>query len=292
MKDYMVRSLSGDGSLRVIVAITTNLVEEARSRQQTDPLATIALGRLTTAAALCGSLLKDDQRLAMIVEANGPLKKIFSETDALGHVRASIKEPLTGMVPDSPQYTIADAVGRAGFLHVVKDLGLKEPYRGMVQLQTSEIGEDLAYYFTVSEQTPSSVGLSVALDDQGRIATAGGFLIQALPDHDEELVAGFEANLRKLSPLTSLLSRGTTPEGILESLYSDMGYSLQGRTDLVFLCNCGRKQSLNILAALGREELRNLAEEQNGARVTCEFCKKEYSFGKVELTRLMEKLEK
>ncbi|MBN2426985.1 MAG: Hsp33 family molecular chaperone HslO [Deltaproteobacteria bacterium] len=292
MRDHLVRVLSKDGSLRASFAVTTHLVEETRLRQKTDPLATIALGRLVTAAALCGSLLKDDQRLAMIVEGSGPLKKLLAETDAHGKVRASVKVPLTGFAPDWNKYAVADAVGRAGFLHVVKDLGLKEPYRGMVQLQTSEIGEDLAYYFAVSEQTPSSVGLGVALGEQGEVASAGGFLIQALPESDETILEKLENNLMALPSLTSLLAKGAaSPESILKTIFGEIPFTVQGSTDVVFRCTCGRRQTLNILASLGQEELRKLVEEQNGAKVTCEFCKKDYSFGKVELLKLVEKLD-
>jgi molecular chaperone Hsp33 len=289
MKDRLHRVLSKDGSLRASLALTTILVEETRRRQQTDPLATIALGRLVSAAALCGSLLKDDQRLAVIVEGNGPLKKLLAETDARGHVRASVKVPVTGFAPDWEQHTVADAVGRAGFLQVVKDLGLKEPYRGMVQLRTSEIGEDLAYYFTVSEQTPSSVGLGVALGGRGDVTGAGGFLIQALPGSDDSVLENLESNLKSLPPLSSLLAKGAVPESILEAIFGNIPFTLQGAIELNFRCTCSRSRSRHLLAALGKDELQKLVAEQNGARVTCEFCKKDYSFTKAELFHLMEK---
>ena len=290
MKDHLIRVLSADGSVRASIALTTLLVEETRARQRTDPLATIALGRLVTAAALCGSLLKGEQRLALVVEGNGPLKKLISETDASGHVRGSIKVPLTGYAEDWKKYTVADAVGRAGFLHVVKDLGLKEPYRGMVQLQSSEIGEDMAYYFTASEQTPSSVGLGVALGDGGKVKAAGGFLIQALPESDDAVLEKLEKRLKTLPPISSLFSKSAVPEGILETIFEDIPFTLQSSIDLVFRCTCGRRQTRGILASLGKEELQRLVEEQNGAKVTCEFCKKEYSFGKTELLNLAAKL--
>jgi len=290
MKDHLTRVLSRDKSLRASIALTTILVEETRHRQQTDPLATLALGRLVTAAALCGSLLKGEQRLALIVEGNGPLKKLLAETDAFGHVRGSVKVPLTGYAPNLGKYTVADAVGRAGFLHVVKDLGLKEPYRGMVQLQSSEIGEDLAYYFTASEQTPSSVGLGVALGGRGKVEAAGGFLIQALPESDEAVLENLEKRLKALPPISSLFSKGAAPETILKAIFGDIPFTLEGSTELAFRCSCGRRQTRNILASLGKEELQKLAEEQNGARVTCEFCKKEYSFGKTELLNLATRL--
>lgn len=290
MKDYMIRALSDDGSFRVSVAVTTLLVEETRRRQQTDPLATIALGRLVTGSALCGSLLKDEQRLAMIVEGNGPLKKLFAETDACGHIRGSVKVPLTDFSPDWKKFSVSDAVGKAGFLHVIKDLGLKEPYRSMVQLQSSEIAEDLAYYFTASEQTPSSVGLGVNLGERGEVSAAGGFLVQALPENDETLVKKLEKHLKTLPPVSSLLLKGTTPERILGNIFGVIPFRLQGSTDLVFRCGCQRGQIRNILISLGKKELEQLAKEQNGASVTCEFCKEKYTFGKLEVLRMAEKL--
>lgn len=290
MKNHMIRALSADGSLRASVALTTALVEETRQRQQTDPLATIALGRLVTAAALCGSLLKDKQRLALIVEGNGPLKKLFSESDACGRVCGSVKVATTGLSLQEKNFSVADAVGRAGFLHVVKDLGLKEPYRGLVQLQSSEIAEDLAYYFTASEQTPSSVGLGVNLGSRGETAAAGGFLIQALPGCDDGILIELENRLRTLPPVTALLLQGKTPEGILEAIFEGIPFKIQGSTELMFHCSCSRGRTRNALISLGKQGLKKLVEEQGGATVSCEFCKKDYAFGKVELQRLIENL--
>ena len=166
MTDHLIRVLTLDGAIRVSVAATTALVEEVRLRQQSDPTATVAIGRLATAAALMGSLLKGDQRIGLTIEGNGPLQRIQAETDAHGRVRATAKVPRAELPPLDGRFDVAGAVGHAGFLHVVKDLGLKEPYKGTVQLVSSEIAEDLAYYFTTSEQTPSSVALGVELGSQ------------------------------------------------------------------------------------------------------------------------------
>ncbi|MDH3998034.1 MAG: Hsp33 family molecular chaperone HslO, partial [Desulfuromonadales bacterium] len=163
MSDHLIRIISEDGAIRASIADTTLLCEETRRRQQSDPTATVAVGRLATAAALTGSLLKGQQRIALTLEGNGPLGRVQAEADALGQVRASLKVAVAGLPPRDGRFDVAGAIGRAGFLHVVKDLGLKEPYRGMVQLQSSEIAEDMAYYFTTSEQTPSSVALGVEL---------------------------------------------------------------------------------------------------------------------------------
>jgi len=285
MKDHLIRILTADGSLRATAALTTCLVEETRRRQGTDPTATVALGRLATGAALMGSLLKGDQRLALTVEGNGPLQKLHAETDAAGHLRASVRNPVAGLPPREGRFDVAGAVGRAGFLHVAKDIGLKEPYRGVVQLHTSEIAEDLAWYLATSEQTPSSVALGVSLDADGSVAAAGGFLIQAMPGGDESPILLLEQRLTTLPPVSSLLRDQVSPALILEHIFSGIPYSVREETELVFRCTCSRLQVRRVLLALGREELRQLADRRGGTTVTCEFCREIYEFAPEELRK-------
>lgn len=277
MSDHLVRILTNDGAVRVSVADTTLLVEEVRRRQQTDPTATVAIGRLTTAAALVGSLLKGQQRVALTIEGNGPLRRLQAEAEADGRVRASLKVPVAALPPRDGRFDVAGAVGRAGFLHVVKDLGLKEPYRGLVQLVSSEIGEDIAYYFTTSEQTPSSVALGVELGEQAEVAAAGGYLVQLLPNAPAELTDQLISNLKTLPPTTTLLREGLSPEAIAVRLLKDMPCHTLGSTPLVFSCSCSREQSLRLLRLLGADELEQMIAETGETRVTCEFCKEIYS---------------
>lgn len=276
MTDHMIRILTLDGAVRVSVAATTALVEEVRRRQQTDPTATVAVGRVATAAALMGSLLKGEQRTGLTVEGNGPLQRIQAETDAHGHVRATLKVPRAGLPPRDDRFDVAGAVGHAGFLHVVKDLDMKEPYRGMVQLVSSEIAEDLAYYFTTSEQTPSSVALGVELGRQAEVVAAGGFLLQLMAGADHAAAEQLSVRLGELPPTTTMLRRGLTPEAIAERLLEGFPYRILGRTELTFTCNCSQRQILNLLRTLGADELDRLIEEENGATVTCEYCKEVY----------------
>jgi len=273
----MIRVLTLDGAIRVSVAATTFLVEEVRRRQQTDPTATVAVGRLATAAALMGSLLKGEQRIGLTVEGNGPLQRIQAETDALGHVRATLKVAYAGLPPRDGRFDVAGAIGHAGFLHVIKDLDLKEPYRGMVQLVSSEIAEDLAYYFTTSEQTPSSVALGVELGQQAEVVAAGGSLLQLMPDADETVVERLSEHLAKLPPTTRMLRQGLSPEAIAERLLESYPYRILGSTELKFTCNCSQRQTLNLLRTLGADELDRLIEEDGGASVTCEYCKEVYT---------------
>lgn len=277
MIDHMIRILALDGTVRMSVAATTMLVEELRRRQQTDPTATVAIGRLATAAALMGSLLKDEQRCGLTVEGNGPLRRIQAETDAHGHVRATVKVASADLPPRDDRYDVAGAIGRAGFLHVVKDLNLKEPYRGMVRLVSSEIAEDLAYYFTTSEQTPSSVGLGVELGQQAEVVAAGGFLLQLMPDAGDTVAERLSALLAEQPPTTTMLRQGLTPEAIAAQLLEGFPYRILGSTDLQFACNCSQRQILTLLRTLGAVELDRLIEAGHGAAVTCEYCKEVYT---------------
>ncbi|OHB28649.1 MAG: molecular chaperone Hsp33 [Desulfuromonadaceae bacterium GWC2_58_13] len=286
MNDHLVRILGNDGSLRAIAAATSELTRAICRRQGTDPTASVALGRLVTGTALMGALLKGDQHLALMIEGSGPLSRLHAETDAFGHLRGSVKNPLAGLPPKNDRFDVAGAIGRAGFLHVIKDLGLKEPYRGMVQLYTSEVAEDLAYYLTTSEQIPSTVGLGVNLDETFAVATAGGFLVQAMPGGDETLIPLLEERLRQLPPTTRLLGEGKSPLQILEQLFAGIPFTVQMETALEFRCNCSRSQVAAMLRGLGADEVRAMIEEDQGAKVTCEFCKQTYEFTADDLAAL------
>lgn len=278
MQDYLVRVTSKDGLLRGMAAVTTGIVADICQKQQTDITATVALGRLLTGGALLGCLLKGKQRLALMVEGNGPLGKLSVETDAAGRVRGTIRNPVAGLPPKDDRFDVAGAVGRAGFLHVWKDLGLKDPYQSMVQLQTSEIAEDLAWYLTSSEQVPSSVSLGVELDNEGRVAVAGGLLIQALPPGDEQQVEKVIERLQLLPPVTSLLRGGMAPEQILAQIFGELEFGIQEQVPLVFNCPCHEKQIEQMLRAMGTDELEKLVVEQERVEVVCEYCRSRYLF--------------
>jgi molecular chaperone Hsp33 len=282
----MIRALTLDGAIRVSVAATTTLVEEIRRRQQTDPTASVAIGRLATAAALMGSLLKGRQRIGLTIEGNGPLQRLQAEADARGLVRATLKVASAGLPPRDGRFDVAGAVGQAGFLHVVKDLDLKEPYRGTVQLVSSEIAEDLAYYFTTSEQTPSSVALGVELGQQAEVITAGGLLLQLMPEADNSMADRLTERLTRMSPTTTMLSKGLTPEAIAADLLEDFPYQILGSTELRFSCSCSQRQTLSLLRSIGAEELDRLIEEDSEASVTCEYCKEVYTLKRETLQEI------
>jgi molecular chaperone Hsp33 len=290
MSDQLIRILTLDGAIRVSVTETTLLVEEVRRRQQSDPTATVAIGRLATAAALMVGQLKGEQRIGLTIEGNGPLRRIQAEADAYGHVRAAVKNPLAGLPPRDGRFDVAGAIGHAGFLHVVKDLGLKEPYRGMVQLVSSEIAEDLAYYFTASEQTPSSVALGVELDQQTKVAAAGGFLVQLMPDADTSIAERLTDQLAAFPPTTTLLRQGLSPAAIAEQMLEDFPYQILGSMPLSFTCHCSRQQTLSLLRTLGANELDQIIEELGEAQVTCEYCKESYTVNITALRKIRESL--
>jgi molecular chaperone Hsp33 len=286
MDDHIVRVVSGDGLLRGMAALTTGLVTTICEKQQTDITATVALGRLLTGGALMGCLLKGQQRLALMVEGNGPLGKLSVETDAQGRIRGTVRNPVAGLPPRDERFDVAGAIGKAGFLHVWKDLGLKEPYQSMVQLQTSEIGDDLAWYLTSSEQVPSSVSVGVELDSEGRVAAAGGILLQSLPPGDEEQVELVIKRLQQLPPTTSLLRQGLRPQEILAKIFAELDFAVQAETPLIFYCPCSVQQITQMLLSLGKAELHELAAEREEVEVVCEYCRQQYCFSRQQVSAL------
>lgn len=287
MQDHLIRVVSKDGLLRGAAAVTTNLVTEMSARQQTDLTATVAFGRLLTGGALLGCLLKGKQRLALMIEGNGPLGKLTVETDADGKIRGTLQNPIAGLSPKDNRFDVSGAIGRAGFLHVWKDLGLKKPYQSMVQLQSSEVAEDLAWYLTSSEQVPSSVSLGVELDAAGLVAAAGGLMIQSLPPGDEAQVEQVIGRLQQLPPITSLLRQQVTPAEILARVLGGLEFAVQAEVPLRFDCPCNRDQIEAMLRSLGRDELQRLIEEQDEAEVVCEYCRESYLFSRGQLRQLM-----
>ena len=272
MTDHIARAMAAKGKIRAVACITTHLAQDICFLQDASPVVAMALGRALSGVALLGSTLKQGQRLAVKFEGNGPMQKLIAEADWDGALRGTVA------VPAAMAEKVPDALGRAGFLTITKDLGLKEPYRGTVQLATSEIAEDLAYYLTESEQIPSAVGLGVSLAPDGQIEVAGGFLIQSLPPSDEAAVEQVMARIEQLPPLTSLLKEGKSPAELLELLLEGLEYNPLESTELSFRCSCCREKVERALLSLGQAELQRMIEEQGEASVTCEFCKQQYRF--------------
>lgn len=287
MDDHLIRVVSPDGLFRGAAAVTTNLVRTICEKQQTDYTATVALGRLLTGGALLGCLLKGQQRLVLSVEGNGPLKKLSVEADAQGNIRGMIRNPIADLPPLNDRFDVAGAVGKAGFLHVWKDLGLKNPYQSMVQLQTSEIAEDLAWYLTNSEQVPSSIGLGVELNRQGAVSVAGGFLVQSLPPGDAQQIEALSDRIKGLPPTTTMLKQGLTPREILVKIFANSDFHVEHETPLQFFCPCSREQIEQMLIGLGVDELLALQQQDGPAEVVCEYCRTVYRFDTEQLDALI-----
>lgn len=283
--DTLVRVVSSDGCFRGLVAVTTNAVTEICARQQTDLTATVALGRLVTGGALLSGLLKGTQRLALQMEGNGPIGKMGVEADAKGRLRGTIRNPVTGLPPRNDRFDVVGAIGKAGFLTVWKDLGLKQPYQSTVQLQTSEIAEDLAWYLARSEQVPSSLGLGVELNEKGGVALAAGFLIQALPPEDPGKIDALIERIKTQPPVTTLLRQGQTPLDLLRNLLKTTDFPVCETQELIFYCPCSRSAIEQMLAGMGSTELSSMAEEKT-TTVRCEYCRTEYHFSADELINL------
>lgn len=287
MNDHIVRALCLSGGIRILACTATALSREISALQQASAPASIAMARGLAGGALMGALLKSGQRTALKFEGNGPLGKMIVEADSDGAVCGCLGDPTAEVEPLDGIWNVAGLIGRAGFLTVSKDIGVGgEPYHGMVQLVSSEIGDDLAYYLTESEQIPSAVGLGASLNENGSISVCGGFLVQALPKADETEIEKIMERITVLPPLSELLKE-TGPEGVLRELFGDIPYTLLETRDIFFRCGCSRKKAERALIYLGETELRDMQTRERGASITCEFCRTSYQFNAAELEQLI-----
>jgi molecular chaperone Hsp33 len=286
MGDYLVRVIAKNVNVRGLACVTSLLVDGACKRHGTAPTASAALGRALTGGALMGALLKTGQRVALKFAGDGPLKQILVEADSDGAVRGYVKAPNVDLPLKEGKLNVADALGRKGLLTVVKDLRLKDPYTGMVRLYSGEIAEDLAFYFSESEQIPSAVGLGVFVEPDGRVSAAGGFLIQSFPPYDDRTVDELIGQINEISGITQFLRAGRKPEDLIDIIFEKIPYDILEIRDLSFRCTCSKERVERALVALGREEILNIIREQGNSDVTCEFCRETYHFTREELDRL------
>ena len=287
--DKIVRATAGNAQVRVFVAYTKDMVEEARRRHNTSPVCTAALGRLTTAGSMMGAMLKSENDiLTLRINSNGPIEGVTVTADSKGYVKGYVGNPNVILPANSlGKLDVAGAVG-IGFLDVIKDLGLKEPYVGQTVLQTSEIAEDLTYYFASSEQTPSSVGLGVLMNKDNTVKQAGGFIIQLMPDATEEIIEHIEKNLSSISSVTSMLDEGKGPEEILEILCEGLEPEIVDEIPVGFRCNCSKERVSKALISIGKADLQKMADEEDSINLHCDFCNTDYTFTKDELKALLE----
>jgi molecular chaperone Hsp33 len=286
VNDYLARCITTTGNIQGFACLTTNLVNQACQQHGTLPTATDALGRALTCGAMMGARLKGRERVALKYEGSGPLKKILVEANSQGEIRGYVGIPDVNLPLNDGKPDIVSAIGKAGFLTVTKDLGLKEPYKGIVQLYSSTIATDLA---TESEQIPSAVGVGVFVAPDNTVTAAGGFLIQSLPPAEESMIEQVIQQIEQMPPLTEMLLQGNTPEHILETIFAEMPYEILGIQPLSFRCSCSKKRIEQALVTLGIEELEALIAEGE-AEVVCEFCRTSYTFAQEELEDLVKRI--
>ncbi len=288
--DYLIRAISDTGNVIGLAAITTELVNKASRLHGTSRTASAALGRALTGALLMGALLKRGQRVALKFQGNGPLKKIIVEADQEGTVRGFVAVPEAEVPLQDEKLNVGGAVGSDGLLTVVKDIGLKEPYRGIVKLLTGEIAEDIAYYLVESEQVPSAVGLGVFVTNHGLVCASGGFLVQSLPPSEGRVVDRIVDNIRSLPSVTDLLRQGKSPEDFLSVILEGIPFHFLEKRNLAYRCNCSRERIERVLISLGTEELESIITEQGQTEVTCEFCRSRYHFDRTQLETLQREI--
>ncbi len=286
MSDSLTKIISQSGKVFGIACNTTQLVTEVCRRHDVGPTAAAALGRALTGAVLLAATLKDKQSVQLKFEGNGPLGKVVTEAGCEGWARGYIGSPRADVPLHNGNIDIVSGLGRAGFLTVTKDIGLEKKYTGTVQLYTSEIGEDIAYYLAESEQIPSAVSLGVHLEKDGSIPAAGGFLVQSLPPADEEIVASLEKEVHRIGHVTSLLRTGKSPEEILASLFAKIPHKTIEHKLLFHRCSCSQDKMKAVLQTLSHEDLAYLLELDQETSIQCEFCRDKYTFDKEYLMRL------
>lgn len=290
MKDYMVRATAGDAQIRAFACTSRETVEAARAAHNTSPVMSAALGRLLTAGAMMGSMLKGEKDLLTLqIKGDGPGGGVTVTADACGNVKG-YPEVADVILPanDRGKLDVGGALGR-GYLQVIKDMGLKEPYVGRTELQTGEIAEDLTYYFAASEQVPSSVGLGVLMDKSNTVRQAGGFIIQLMPFASEEVISRLEENLGKVASVTSMLEEGRTPEQMLEILLDGFDVEFTDRMPVQFFCNCTKQRVEKALISVGKKELKSMIDDGETIEVNCHFCNKNYNFTVEELKSMYRK---
>jgi molecular chaperone Hsp33 len=283
----MVRAVSACGHFRAVGAVTTTTVNTLRQMHQTSPLATAALGRALTGAYLLASELKGNERVMIQILGNGPLREVFVEASPSGDGRGYVRNPRADIPMEGDKLRVSEGIGTSGTLTVVKDLGIREPYRGVIPLVSGEIGKDLTHYLAVSEQIPSAVALGVYVEPDLSVGAAGGYLVQTMPEATSEEISVVEENIRTLPVPTELIRTGRTPQEILADVLR--GYSLKWLAEhpLRFRCACSRDRIGSALVAMGEKEIRQMIQRGGGAEVTCEFCREAYHYSGEELEDLL-----
>ena len=289
MNDYLVKALGFNGQVRAYAVSTTETVGEAQRRHNTWPTASAALGRAITAGVMMGAMLKGDEKLTIKIEGGGPIGAILVDSNAKGEVRGYVTNPHVHFdLNEHGKLDVRRAVGTDGMLSVVKDIGLRDYFTGQVPIVSGELGEDFTYYFAVSEQVPSSVGVGVLVNPDNTIQSAGGFIIQLMPGTEDETITEIENHLQTIPPISKMIQMGLTPEEILVQLLGENHVQILEKMPVAFECQCSKERISNALISLGKAEIEDMIETEGKAEAQCHFCNEKYHFSKEDLEELAE----
>lgn len=292
MKDYLVRATAAGSQIRAFAVTSTEMVETARQHHNTSPVATAALGRLLTAGAMMGSMMKNDTDILTIqIKCDGPIQGLTVTADSKANVKGYVENPDVMLPPKNGKLDVGGALG-LGILNVIKDMGLKEPYVGQTILQTGEIGDDLTYYFANSEQVPSSVGLGVLMGKDNTVKCAGGFIVQVMPFVEEKVLEQLEENISNIHSVTALLEQGHTPESLLQEVLKGMDIEITDTLPTQFYCDCSKTKIEKAIISIGEKEIKEMIDEGKDIEVKCHFCNTAYSFSVDELSALLKQAKK
>lgn len=288
MNDYIVRAMAANNQIRAFAATTRELVETARQTHNTSPVATAALGRLLTGSAMMGVMMKGEKDLlTVMMRGDGPINGVTATADSMGNVKGYVGSPEIVIPPNYlGKLDVGGAIGY-GTMTVMKDLGLKEPYVSQVALTTSEVAEDLTYYFASSEQVPSAVGLGVLMEKNNTVKQAGGFIIQLMPFAEDRVVDILEKKISDIKSVTDMLESGMTPEDILKEVLSEFDVEFTDKIETKFKCNCSKERVTKVLLSLGRKELQDMIDEGKEVELNCQFCNSHYKFSVDEIKELI-----
>ncbi|MDT2596442.1 Hsp33 family molecular chaperone HslO [Enterococcus dongliensis] len=291
MSDYLVKALAYEGFVRAYAVNATETIAEAQCRHDTWNTSSAALGRTMVGALMLGATLKGEDKLTVKIEGNGPAGAIIVDSNGKGEVKGYIKNPHISLpLNGAGKIDVRGAVGTAGMFTVIKDLGLKEPFSGQTPIVSGEIGEDFTYYLAVSEQIPSAVGVSVLVDTDDSIKTAGGFMIQIMPGANEAIIDQIEARLKETTRISTLLDEGQTPEEILQNLLATTEVEFLDKMPVQFNCDCSKEKFASAIITLGPEQIQELIDQDHGAEAVCAFCNNKYQYSEADLYELKQEI--
>ncbi len=289
MKDYLVRGIVESKNVRVFACSTTNLLEVARKKHDLWPTSAAALGRMMSAVLMMGAMSKQEEKLSVTINGGGPIGTMLCVTKGDGKIKGFVGDPHTHYTyNDTGKLAVGVAVGKEGYLEVIRDMQLREAFTGRVALQTGEIGDDFSYYFAASEQTPSVVSVGVLVNDTNEILSSGGFIIQLLPEATEEDITYIEDKLKDFPAVSALIHDGKTPEEILKMLFEDV--KILDSQDLFFECDCSRERMKEAIKMVGKDEINAMIEEDHGCEIHCHFCNTYYQFDEEELKEIRDSI--